>query len=136
MFWKDENSPTNQKKEEISCDKFVFDLSLADISTYSARTNEEERLVLGQKAASLVLVMSLTLAVADQDYWSETQSHPSIQQHLKALTAHLSGLPSDDPAWLYHAAVLLARISFAGIGQMQILAASPRKLFEQLLTKL
>jgi hypothetical protein len=134
-FSSDGNAPAEPVDEEIACDKFAFEFVLAKIPEYAIQTRENELLVRRKRAASLMLVMSLPLGVADPDYWSETPTHPSVRRRLELLAAELDSLPANDDVWLYGSAVVLARL-LAVSSQSPIQATTARNLFRQLLAKI
>jgi len=73
---------TDKHKEEFSCDEFATQFILEKISDYAKSTNQNLRLV--EKKRKLGIYFALfSLSILSKDKWSETESHPSLQNRIE-----------------------------------------------------
>jgi hypothetical protein len=111
MFCEDKNAPDDPRKEELECDLFARSMMLDKLDIYSKQSGCDSTILKSKRAMGISLALFFMLVVTPPEYWSGTESHPSIAIRIESMIGDLQ-IPDNDIFWQYAVPLFLSHLKY------------------------
>ena len=85
-----ENQPEYARLEELSCDEFATQFTIAQMARYSSQSGDPKPLVRRKREMAIYFAL-FTLVLLAKDKWQESNSHPAVQHRIDSVSRLIGG---------------------------------------------